>query len=89
MTDEIKNLYDCMNYIRRQWAYGKSDLTLRVGKRARNKIKKDLEALAVIKDSARPTYGPPYGDIDRLLWDEHQALKKLAQIRVLGVLIEE
>lgn len=60
---------------------------IHVSKRVRDKIKRDLEGMQRLKPAPRPTYGPPYGDIDRYLWDGMQAMKKLAEIRLLGVLV--
>lgn len=58
---------------------------LRLPKRVINKIRKELEDMQMVRPSPRPTYGPPWGDVDRMLWDGMMAEKKLAPIKIMGV----
>jgi hypothetical protein len=48
----------------------------------------EMDDLQRIKPSPRPTYGPPFGDIDRCLWDELQALMKQRAIMIMGRPVE-
>lgn len=49
------------------------------------RIKEELRSITHVQESPRPTYGGRFGDIDRWLWHELQALKKFTIVEVLGV----
>lgn len=51
-------------------------------------IRIEFEGLSFVKPSPRPTYGAPYGDIDRFLWDEAQAMMKRAPVQIMGRPVE-
>lgn len=51
-------------------------------------IRAEFDDMTFVKPQPRPTYGPPFGDIDRLLWDGLQSMKKLAHIQIMGRPVE-
>jgi hypothetical protein len=51
-------------------------------------ISDEMDSLFRIKPSSRPTYGGRFGNIDRQLWDELQALKNQRSISIMGVSVE-
>lgn len=79
---EIVDLQSCIKHITSQRVRPAS---ISLPAAVLDRIRDDLQDLTLVKDAPRPTYGAPYGDIDRLLWDELQALRKITKIRVLGV----
>ncbi len=53
-----------------------------LSKRTIKKIRHEMENMTFIQPTPRPTYGPPFGDIDRLLWDSQRAMMDIAPIRI-------
>lgn len=48
-------------------------------------IKREIGRMAMIKREKRPTYGPPYGDLDRMLWDNNFKIwRDYAAVSILG-----
>ncbi len=52
-------------------------------------IRDEMDGGLAVKRSPRPTYGPPFGDIDRLLWDGLNAMLNDAPIVICGVKVIE
>ena len=52
------------------------------------KIRREISHMIRVKPQKRPTYGGPFGDVDRLLWDNLVAMKRLAPVYIMGRLIE-
>lgn len=48
------------------------------------KIRAELEDMTFVKQAPRPTYRGPFGNIDRFLWDELNAMMKRAPIEIMG-----
>lgn len=55
-----------------------------VCEREYEEIQREFETITTYTLTPRPTYGAPFGDIDRLLWDNLEALMKAAPIKILG-----
>ena len=53
-----------------------------------DQLRQNVRDMQFIKGDPRPTYGPPFGDIDRLLWDNLQELMKRPLIRIMGRPVE-
>lgn len=48
-------------------------------------IKREIRKLSAIKPSKRPTYGPPFGDIDRDLWDMNfKQMRDFTPVYIMG-----
>lgn len=59
-----------------------------VSKLEHAKIRREITKMTFLRSSPRPTYGPPFGDVDRQIWDAAKAMRRLAEIRIMGRTVE-
>lgn len=59
-----------------------------VSQAEREIILAEMDNMTFIKPAPRPTYGGPFGNIDRQLWDELENMKKYRDIRILDRPVE-
>jgi len=52
-------------------------------------IKREIRRMTFVRPDKRPTYGGPYGDVDRALWDANfKHWRDVTPIRILGRPVE-
>lgn len=82
----ITDLRSCIDHIQEARQQPHSDLgSIALPGHVIDRIRDELKALQPIKDSPRPTYGPPWGNVDRLLWDALQEEMKRSRTMIMGV----
>lgn len=52
-------------------------------------IQREIMNSTYVRPTPRPTYGPPFGDIDRQLWDESYHIRlNMSDLMIMGRKVE-